>query len=101
MLEITKALTISTAHISEKTKEFLNNEATNEDCMLTVYPKSECGDIYGWFVYISMFKESNIAKYDTLPEDLRQCIAFALDHNCEILCFDSDAYVIPYLRRYD
>lgn len=97
-IEITKMMTISTAHISEKTRELLSTDS--DQLELTVYPK---GDV-GWFVYvpnvIETFNDSKI-QGALLPNDLRDCLKLASEQACSIICFDRDAEPILCLEKYD
>lgn len=84
-MEISKMLTISTAHITEQTAEFLS---TN---VITV-PHYEYE--YGYFIYIP--------EYDmNLPQDLMDCMLFAKANGCEWLRLDCDGYYVDELERYD
>ena len=47
-MEISKVLTLSTAHISQKSAELLDKETEKPTLDLPVYNKSN----YGWFIYI-------------------------------------------------
>ena len=91
--EVSRMLTLSTAHLTPETIwKLTNNPETDELCM-TVYPKSE----FGWFVYFSGIPQSSI---DALPKDLRACVYTAQNLNCDVLCFDCDAEPLGYLDVY-
>lgn len=93
-LEITKMLTISTAHISENTASILALTAdsdTNYFDNLSVYEKNNAG----FFIYIlSKNYDSNI------PSDLKDCIDLAIENNCSILCLDSSGAITD-LKTYE
>lgn len=84
MLEIRQFLTLSTAHLTPKTRKLLDDIAADKVCNdhLVVYPKSE----YGWFVYPYEYHKSN-----DMPNDLKQCLQVACNNQCTLICFDRDA----------
>ena len=95
-MEITKMITLSTAHITENTAKKLDSDPTTNCLGLCVYKKSE----YGWYITIdrnSIFK----AEIQTIPHDLARLILFARDLDCETLCLDCDAEEIPYFETYE
>ena len=91
-MEISKMLTLSTAHIKRTTADWLDS-IQNE---IVVYPKDE----YGWFIYLSteMFEEINLM---IVPYDLIVCIQFALDNDCLWLCLDRDGEIVDELDQYN
>lgn len=95
-LETCEMLTLSTAHISEKTAELLRQEPYTNAMGLSVYEKkSSCDESYGWFIYLPNVLDQNI------PSDLEVCLKLAQDNHCGILCLDCDGPVIPMLESYD
>ena len=90
-MEISKMLTISTAHIRPDSTRFLDDEYTFGDAGLVLYGKDE----YGWFIYIS-----DIETYKRVPQDIVDCMKFARSHDCHWLCLDCDAEVINELPTY-
>ena len=69
MMEIDRMLTISTAHISPKTRALLDEPQDIEILdKAVVYNKGE----YGWFIY-----PTEHAGTHPLPADLQACINFA------------------------
>lgn len=88
--DICKMITISSAHITEETAKALDKEPVTNKYGLSVYNKSD----YGWFIYLpenirkSDDKESS--EEETLPKDLKACIKFADNKECEWLCIDFD-----------
>lgn len=102
-MEISRMLTISTAHITKETADNLNKDClplNPEHCSdhafcfhigIAVYPK----DDYGWFLWIGP------AELSLAPPDLRQCIEFARRHNCEWLCLDCDGLIEGSLQTYE
>lgn len=92
-LDIAKILTLSTAHITPETATALDNEPNTNQFGLSVYAKAD----YGWFIYIgSTIDEA----FDHLPEDLKACIAFTKEQDCEWLCLDADGEEVDELKTY-
>lgn len=91
-LEITKMLTLSTAHIKEESAKFLNEERRAD---LIVYPKRE----FGWFICLDTdcFEE----ELKRIPEDLATVLKFAEENGCEWLCLDCDGPIESDLPQYD
>lgn len=89
-LDITKMLTVSTAHIHYETMDKILEDGTKNDLGLAVYKKSApSGENYGVFLYLSpgaAYGETN----ENMPEELAALIKFARDNGCGILCLDSD-----------
>ena len=107
--EITRMLTISTAHISPATRRLLETEAGLEDneTGLAIYPK----DDVGWFVYIPVMHELTCRVVDdgqhiafgypnTVPHDLQALLQYAESLDCAVLCLDRDAKAVPFLPAY-
>ena len=88
-MEIEKMITLSTAHLSEQTRQLLNDDETE----LVIYPKNG----YGWFIYLDKL----IQQPNKLPKDLQDCIELAQQMNCTILCFDRDADTTSCLKQYN
>lgn len=102
MLEISKMLTLSTAHLMYSTQNEL--AVMCEPCdeyiyhQFSVYPK----ETFGWFIYPAVnkfqFHEEHIF---SLPEDLIACFSLARDLGIDVLCFDCDAEELEYLPKYE
>ena len=91
-MEICKMLTVSTAHVSEKTAELLDKD---DIYGVVVYPK----DQYGWFIVI---EEDCMNDYkDDIPNELLRLMKFTKANNCDWLCLDCDGEVIEYLETFD
>lgn len=100
-MEITKMLTISTAHISRGTANFLHEVCKNSDLSkLIVYDESlkynDCTEEYGWFIYCNV----DLPDLD-VPEDLLKAMCFTRDNNCDWLCLDRDAKSVDGLDKYE
>lgn len=89
-MEISKMLTISTAHITKETAEWLD-----EKDILIVYKKSD----YGWFILVSDWDD--VVETEEIPEDLRKILRFADDLDCRWLCLDCDGDILSYLDVYN
>lgn len=85
--DIQKMMTLSTAHISSKTGEYLDGNSS-----LVVYPKNE----YGWFVFTGYSPE----EMEEIPDDLKACIMYSSEHGCDWLCLDGDGPEIKDLPVY-
>lgn len=86
-MEICKLMTLSTGHLTRKTRQQLRTDPNDLD--VPVYPKGE----YGWFLYPG----ENI---EGLPSDICACIELARQNGCSVLCFDSDGPITPNLPDY-
>ena len=92
-MEISRMLTISTAHITESTAKELENfgpPIPDWLCWLSVYTKSD----YGWWIFVDDSEP-------TTPSDLAACLRLARRHNCEWLCLDCDGEIVDELPTYD
>jgi len=91
-MEITKMLTISTAHITKETADLLNIEPDNDNMQLSVYNKAD----FGWFIYVNIDLDNR-----NIPDDLRRCLDLAKDNDCNWLCLDCDGEVVDGLDVYE
>ena len=90
--DITKMVTISTAHIKESTKSFLD-----ETLLLPVYPSD---DFY--IIWIEDDTESYLKPFkNAIPNDLWACIMFAHNLGCQWLCLDGDGEIVDELPIYE
>lgn len=92
--EMDKVMTLSTAHISEKTAIMLQNELEANKLCLAVYPKCN----FGWFIYLAGV---DIAQINALPDDLRCLCKYAKANNCSILCLDCDGPILGCLPTFE
>lgn len=92
-MEISKMLTMSTAHIKKSTAEWLQNE-WQQCSSLTVYKK----DDYGWFIFVA--SEVFYGEQVNVPEDLACAIDMAKKVDCDWLCLDSDGEKIDDLPEF-
>lgn len=92
-LEISKMLTVSTAHLTEDDAVYLARSCYFEaEDDLVVYAKGD----YGWFVYIPYdLNEYNLSK------NLKHIFTLAKIFECIWICFDEDGCVIEELNTYD
>lgn len=89
-------ITLSTAHITVRTSLLLNDERATDRLGLIVYLKGE----YGWFIHIPEdedFSDENCK----VPRDLRACLLYAVNSDCEWLCLDCDGDVVDELPTYN
>lgn len=114
--EISRMLTISTGHISLKTRQLLESATDDasmmfwedeidlltcgleEDALLTcglaVYRK----DHVGFYVYLP---PAGIDRdFSGVPQDLLCVLQYCEALDCEILCLDSDGQKVPFLPWY-
>lgn len=93
-MEFDKMLTLSTAHLTETTRNLLEKESEENNMCLTVYDKAT----YGWFIYVA---PNLLENNNNIPADLKRCIDLAHHYDCTILCLDCDAEPIDQLPQYD
>jgi hypothetical protein len=90
-MNIEKMLVLSTAHITEKTKDWLEQlpEA------FIVYPKEE----YGFFIPLweGILKE----KKGEIPNELHNIMVYAKKKDCDWIMLDRDAFIIDDLPLYE
>ena len=97
MIDIVRMITISTAHISEDTACRLNVASlTNDMFSLVIYAKEG----YGWFISWNG-NDEDWRDDETIPNDLRKCIEYAIKHSCQWLCLDCDGIEANELPIYD
>ena len=94
-MDITKVLTISTAHITEETDKKLQDDSEVNNMCISVYDKAE----YGYWIYINPF--DMLVYKSNIPEDLRMCMELAQKNDCQWLCLDCDGEEVPGLPTYD
>lgn len=92
--EIHVVLGMSTAHISPKTQEFLDQCVDGPVGSATFRKEDACGN-YGWWV--ACFEEPD----EDIPDDLRECILFAQEHGADWIMFDGDATSYDDLPKYN
>lgn len=88
-LEISHMLTISTAHIRPETAFLLDKDAVG----LIVYQAGECGHM----VVTTGLEFCG----ECIPEDLKVCVKYAIEHGFDLLHFDSDTQTVPSLPIYE
>lgn len=89
--DITKMVTISTAHIKESTTSFL------EETLL--FP------VYQFDYFYMIWIDDDTEYYDTfkneIPKNLWDCIMFAHNLGCQWLCLDRDGEIVDELQVYE
>ena len=94
MLEISKMLTLSTAHIKEETAELFNAFEIPFD--ICIYDKESGLDHYGWFL-----TEWDLSQKANIPLDLLACFRLAERNGCDWLCLDCDGQITELLPTYE
>lgn len=92
-LEISKMLTISTAHLTYTTAHRILAVKS-----IVAYKK----DIYGYFIHIDV--DNGVEEIDDaadIPDDLKAAMKYALKNGCEWLCVDRDGPAVDELPTYD
>lgn len=89
-MEITKLLTLSTAHIPEDVAKSLETEPETNNFGLSVYPFP-----YGFWIYIPSEIPANT------PPPLAACLRFAKENGCTWLQIDQDVAPLAELPVYD
>lgn len=90
-LEITKMLTVSTAHVSKELFEYLVSDNICHHICLPVYKKIMLG-IGGVGVYIHI--DPGTFEDGEVPYGLLPLIKLAQKNGCGVLCLDSDGPVL-------
>ena len=98
-LEISKMLTISTAHISKETADFLKWHSEGFCQTVTPGPVVYDKDGYGFFIPITNIREDTDA-YEKWPEDFKRVTALGEEAGCDWLCLDCDGPVLKDLAVY-
>lgn len=89
-MEITKMLTLSTAHIPEDVAKSLETEPETDNFGLSVYPFD-----YGFWIHVP--HEIPVS----LPPSLAACLRLAKENGCTWLQLDQDAEPLDDLPVYD
>ena len=91
--EIVRAWTVSTAHLSLKTRMLMDEAlGMGDTAFSSMYAKAE----YGWFVYVP-----DGGPDGETPDDLRNVLFMAMARFCDIVIFDSDGPVSPELPTHE
>ena len=99
MPEIQKMVCLSTAHLTDETKELLDTIADNIDSngqceALVCYEKQE----YGWFLPVL---SENEQPRQTFPDDLKACFRYAEACHTSWIMFDAECEPMGGLPTYD
>ncbi len=89
-------LALSTGHVTKETADLMD---LNEFKGVILYPKDKAG----WFVYIPEECDFDELKDSDCPDDLYQCMKYALNNGCDWLMFDCgvDVNEAPELPVYE
>ena len=95
-MEISKMLTISTAHISTETAAKLDlTQEVNGDIGIVYFNKGD----YGWFIWLS--DDDFYYEDKKIPSDLLDVMKFAKNNGCSWLCLDCDGEILNCLKTFD
>ncbi|PAF27305.1 hypothetical protein CHH61_04035 [Shouchella clausii] len=90
--EIQSMLVLSTEHLPEKDRRWLDDQAQhNTDHQLVVYPKAE----YGWLILVT-----EDSTKETIPKSIANLLQFTHSLACSWLMLDCDANTIDELPTY-
>lgn len=90
--DITKMVTISTAHIKESTTSFLE-----ETLLFPVYQSD-----YFYMIWIEDDTKHYLKPFkNAIPNDLWACIMLAHNLGCQWLCLDGDGEIVDELPVYE
>ncbi len=105
-MEITKMITLSTAHVKKQTMDLLQDvvdfqpnlvSETHPLHRLTVYEKAE----YGFFIYNPLEPGTfDPEEKMNFSEDLMEIFNLANKNDCGLICLDGDGPVTPELKFY-
>lgn len=98
--EIDQMLTISSVHVSQSTRELLD-EVIDDTCCVPMPPVYEKSD-YGWFVacFPDYDNESLGVTLEDYPADLAAAMRLAKEHGCIWLCIDCDGPEVDELKPF-
>ena len=94
-MEVSKMITLSTAHITEETSKMLENP--NNKLPLSIYNKGQ----FGWFIYVPTETKDDSETLKELPKDLAILYMFARYNEFEVICLDCDGDTVDKLPIYD
>ena len=92
-LEISKMITLSTAHLSPDTMDKLDADYSS-------VPPCFKKDKFGYFVLSNKDVMEDCGDDEYFPKDLKQCVEFARLHDCDWIMFDGDADEVEELDVY-
>lgn len=92
---VMQMLDLSTAHITQETAKWIEEELKLEHSTIIAFPKDE----YGWFIHVPNYEED--AEYmEYPPKDLLYLFGVAKGMHCEWICLDRDAQIDWTLPHY-
>lgn len=99
--EIDQMLTISSVHVSQSTRELLD-EVIDDTCCVPMPPVYEKSG-YGWFVAClpDYDNESLRVTLEDYPADLAAAMRLAKEHGCIWLCIDCDGPEVDELEKFE
>ena len=94
-MEIDKMLTVSTAHISAESNDWLARAGSGSEASdIVVYLKAD----EGYFIYVP--ERSDFIEKD-IPGDIVKCMELACENGCSWLCLDRDGMEVDEFEVYD
>lgn len=104
-MEISKMVTLSSAHLTPNTRAILNRNGDTDELGLTVYVKGCPAADFGWYIYLPDRRdlEEVLNQDQEIAADLVEVIrrAIASVPNLNVLCFDCDGPIEEELPSYD
>ena len=89
---ISHILTVSTGHISKKTRDLLTRVAHSKTYFpIAVYEKGNCG----FYLYVPDEID------DTVPVELKHLLQITKSLGCAILCLDNDGNILPNVEYFN
>ena len=93
-------LTVSTAHVSDKTIELINQDQEGASMPelegFVIYRKTLYNEIVGWFLYIDLNADAS-----PWPEDLFAIAGLAKEHGADLVCLDRDGPIVEDLPFFE
>lgn len=98
--EISQMLTISSVHVSQDTRELLD-QTVNDECCVPMPPVYEKAG-YGWFIACNSYTDNEALgkTWDDYPADLVAAMRLAKKHGCFWLCIDCDGPEVDELKPF-
>ena len=100
--EISQMLTISSAHVSQNTRELLD-KVIDDTCYVPMPPVYEKAG-YGWFIACNPDTDNDETlgqAWDDYPADLVLAMRLAKEHGCYWLCIDCDGPEVADLEKFE
>jgi transcriptional regulator with XRE-family HTH domain len=96
-MEVAPMLVLSTAHVSEETARWLDDQCLAPLPPLVIYDKGG----FGWMIPIYDDLLTEVSESPEVPRDLIEVLTFANAHRFTWLMFDRDADQVESLKRFE